>query len=68
MKVCLSVRFVVVVVVVVSGAYTEFVEPRISVTAWMQERPHALIRKGHCWKIDVSIHGVIVNVVVLSPM
>ena len=44
----------IVVVVIVSGAYTGFVEPRISVTAWMQERPHAHIRDAHYGVIVLS--------------
>ena len=41
-----SVRPVCQPVVVVSGAYTGFIELRINVTAWKQERPHARIREG----------------------
>ena len=42
-------------VVVVSGAYTGFVEPRIGVTAWLQERPHA-----HIDSIGIIINCAIV--------
>ena len=35
--------YCIVVLYVVSGAYTGFVEHRTSVTAWMQERPYAQV-------------------------